>query len=82
LSGESVQEIAAAFEQLAQPTLDELPEDFVQRWEAYAFVHGLKDRYMKEYFLIGREKPLMKALRPSSYYLQRWQRDHQRSCGI
>jgi hypothetical protein len=56
LSGELLQELATAVEQLTQWTRVVLPQDFFERTVAYAFVDEVKDRDVKQNLLIIGER--------------------------
>jgi hypothetical protein len=53
LISESPSELAAAVKQLAQRSLVGLPVDFIQREVAHAFVHGVRERELKQHLLMG-----------------------------
>jgi hypothetical protein len=62
LNGNSLQELAAAVEQLAHWALEALPVDFIQREVAHAFIDGLRDRELKYHLLISGDTSLNEAL--------------------
>jgi hypothetical protein len=62
LIGESLQEFAAAVEQLAHRTLVGQPLDFIQREAAHTFVDGVRDREVKQHLLMDSDRSLNEAL--------------------
>jgi hypothetical protein len=53
LSGESLQEFAAAIEQLVHWALVRLPVDFIQSATTHAFIKRVRDQELKQHLLIG-----------------------------
>lgn len=60
ISGETLQEFAAALEQLAHRVLAGLPVAFIQKEAAPSFIDGLLDWEVKQYILIGGTEPSMR----------------------
>jgi ribosomal protein L34E len=60
--GETVQEFAVAFEQLAHCAFVGLPEGHIQTEAAHAFIDGMRDRKVKEHLLLGGACTLNDAL--------------------
>jgi len=56
-SGETLQEFAAALEQLAHRALVGLPVAFIQTEAAHAFINRVRDWEVKQYLLMGRTGP-------------------------
>jgi hypothetical protein len=56
LNGKSLQEFNAAVMQLAQQVPAKLPEDFIQRETANAFISGVKEQVMKQHPLMGSKR--------------------------
>jgi hypothetical protein len=61
-SGETVQEFAAAIEQLAQRALVRLPVGYIQTEAAHAFIDGVWDREVKQHLLMGGDRTANEAL--------------------
>ena len=61
-SGETLQEFAAAVEQLAHRAFFELPVAFIQAVAAHCFIDAVRDREMKQHLLIGGDRTLNEAL--------------------
>jgi hypothetical protein len=61
-SGETLQEFAAAVEQLAYRAFMELPVSYIQTEAAHAFINGIRDREVKKHLLMGGESTLNEAL--------------------
>ena len=57
MSGETLQEFGAALEQLAHRALVGLPVAFIQTEAAHAFIDGIRDWEVKQYFLLGGTGP-------------------------
>jgi hypothetical protein len=60
--GETLQEFAAAVEQLAHQALVGLPADHIQTEAAHAFIDVIRDREVKQYLLLGGARTLNEAL--------------------
>jgi hypothetical protein len=60
--GETLQEFAAAFEQLAHRAFVGLPEGHIQTEASHAFIDGIRDREVKQYLLKGDDRRLNEAL--------------------
>jgi hypothetical protein len=60
--GETLQEFAAAVEQLAHRALVGLPLCHIQTEAAHAFINGIRDREVKQYLLMGGDRTLNEAL--------------------
>jgi hypothetical protein len=60
--GETLQEIAAAVEQLTHQALVGLPADHIQTEAAHAFIDGIRDREVKLHLLLGGAPTLNEAL--------------------
>jgi hypothetical protein len=60
--GETLQEFAAAVEQLAHRAFVGLPEGHIQTEAAQAFIDGIRDREVKQYLLMGGDRTLNEAL--------------------
>ena len=54
-SSETLQEFAAAVEQLAHRALVGLPVTFIQTEAAHTFIDGIRDRELKQHLLMGRD---------------------------
>jgi len=61
-SGETLQEFAAAVEQLAHRAMVGLPVAFVQTETAHSFIDGIRDRELKQHFLMEGDRTLNEAL--------------------
>jgi hypothetical protein len=61
-SGETLQEFAAAVEQLAHRALVGLPLAFIQTEASHAFIDGVRDRELKQHLLMGGDRNLNEAL--------------------
>jgi hypothetical protein len=62
MSIETSRGFAAAVKQLAHQALVRLPEDFIQKEAAYAFVDGVKDQEVKHCLLMVSKRSLSEAL--------------------
>jgi len=62
-SGETLQEFAAAVEQMAPRALVELPVAFIQKGVTYAFIDRLRDREVKRHLLMGGDRTINEALK-------------------
>jgi hypothetical protein len=62
LSSESLQELATAIEWLACQALVRLPECYIQKEAAYAFIDGVKDQEVKQHLFMGIKR--MPSTRP------------------
>jgi hypothetical protein len=60
--GETLQEFAAAVEQLAHRALVGLPEGHIQTEAAHAIIDGIRDREVKQHLLMGGDRTLNEAL--------------------
>jgi hypothetical protein len=60
--GETLQEFAAAVEQLTHQALVGLPEGHIQTEAAHAFIDGIRDREVKKHLLLGGACTLNEAL--------------------
>jgi hypothetical protein len=60
--GETLQEFAAAVEQLAHQALVGLPADHIQTEAAHTFIDGIRDREVKQHLLLGGDYTLNEAL--------------------
>jgi hypothetical protein len=60
--GETLQEFAAAVEQLVHRSFVGLPEAHIQTEAAHAFIDGIRDREVKQYLLMGGDRTLNEAL--------------------
>jgi hypothetical protein len=65
--GETLQEFAAAVEQLAHRALVELPVDHIQTEAAHAFINGIRDREVKQHLLLGKRMSLGKGQDNNGY---------------
>ena len=61
-SSETLQEFAAAVEQLAHRAFVELPVAFIRTEAAHSFIDGVRDRELKQHLLIGGDRTLNEAL--------------------
>jgi hypothetical protein len=61
-SGETLQEFAAAVEQLARRVFVGLPVAFIQAQAAYSFIDGVRDREVKQHLLTGGDRALNQVL--------------------
>jgi len=61
-SGETLQEFAAAVEQLAHRALVGLPVAFVQTEATHSFIDSIRDWEMKQHLLMGGDRNLNEAL--------------------
>jgi len=61
-SSETLQEFAAAVEQLAHRAFVGLPVAFIQTEAAQSFIHGVRDRELKQHLLMGGDRTLNEAL--------------------
>ena len=61
-SGETLQEFAAAVEQLAHRALVGLPVAFIQTEAAHSFIDGIRDREVKQHLFMGGDLTLNEAL--------------------
>jgi hypothetical protein len=61
-SGETLQEFAAAVEQLAHRALVGLPVGYIQTEAAHSFIDGVRDREVKQHLLLGGDRSLNEAL--------------------
>jgi len=61
-SGETLQEFAAAVEQLAYRALVGLPVAFIQTEATHSFIDGIRDREVKQHLLMGGDWTLNEAL--------------------
>jgi hypothetical protein len=61
-SGETLQEFAAAIEQLAHRAFVGLPVTFVQTEAAHSFIDGVREREVKQHLLRGGHRTLNEAL--------------------
>jgi len=59
---ETLQEFAAAVEQLAHRAFVGLPVNFIQTEAAHSFIDGLRDREVKQHLLLGGDRTLNEAL--------------------
>jgi len=57
-SEETLQEFAAALEQLAHRAFVGLPVTFIQTEAAHSFIDGLRDREVKQHLLLGWDRTL------------------------
>jgi hypothetical protein len=62
VSTESLQEFAAAIEQLTHQAPAGLPEDFIHRETVHAFINGVKDHKVRQHHLMGGERSLSEPL--------------------
>jgi hypothetical protein len=62
LTSKSLQDLAAATEQLTQRVLAGLPVDFIQREAAHEFIDGMRDWEVKQHLLMGGDRSLNEAL--------------------
>jgi hypothetical protein len=62
VSSKTLQEFAAAVEQLAHRPLVGLPVAFIQTEAAHFFIDGLRDRELKQHLLMGGDRTLNEAL--------------------
>jgi hypothetical protein len=60
--GETLQEFAAAVEQLVHRVLVGLPIGYIQTEAAHAFINGIRDREVKQHLLMGGDRTLNEAL--------------------
>jgi hypothetical protein len=60
--GETLQEFAAAVEQLSHHALVGLPEGHIQTEAAHAFIDGIRSREVKQHLLMGGACTLVEAL--------------------
>jgi hypothetical protein len=60
--GETLQEFAAAVEQLAHRALVGLPVGLIQTEAAHDFINGIRDREVKQHLLMGGDRTLNEAL--------------------
>jgi len=60
-SGKTLQEFAAAVEQLAHRALVGLPVAFIQTEAAHSFIDGIRDREVKQHHLMGGDQTLNEA---------------------
>jgi hypothetical protein len=58
----SLQEFAAAIEQLIHQPLAGLPEDFIHSKTVHAFINGVKNHKLKQNLLTGGERSLNEPL--------------------
>ena len=61
-SGETLQEFAAAVEQLAHRAFVGLPVAFIQAQAVHSFIDGVGDREVKQHLLMGGDRTLNEAL--------------------
>jgi hypothetical protein len=61
-SGETLQEFAAAVEQLVHRAFVGLPVAFIQAEAAHSFIDGVRDREVKQHLLMGGDRTLNEAL--------------------
>lgn len=61
-SEETLQEFAAAVEQLAHRALVGLPVGYIQTKAAHAFIDGVRDREVKQHLILGGDRSLNEAL--------------------
>jgi hypothetical protein len=61
-SGETLQQIASAVEQLAHRALVGLPVGYIQTEAAHAFINGIRDREVKQHLQMGGDRTLNEAL--------------------
>jgi hypothetical protein len=73
-AGESLQEFAAAIEQLAHRHYPALPEDHVRKDVGRAFTDGVEDPDLKIQLLLGGEKTINEALRQAVFLAARPQK--------
>jgi hypothetical protein len=59
--GETLQEFAAAVEQVAHRALVGLPVGYIRTETAHAFIHGIRDREVKQHLLMGGGRTLNEA---------------------
>jgi hypothetical protein len=57
MSGETLQEFAAALEQVAHRALVGLPFAFIQKETAHDFIDGVRDWEVKQYLFMGGTEP-------------------------
>jgi cation transport ATPase len=60
--GETLQEFAAAVEQLAHQALVGLPADHIKTEAAHDFIDGIRDREVKQHLLLGGAPTMNEAL--------------------